>query len=64
MISEHVRTIWAGSPAELDRAAERAGLLSLSGGSAVDKWAPAPGIGFAIDSSTARQIAHRVESSG
>jgi virginiamycin A acetyltransferase len=28
MITEHVRTIWAGTPAELDQAAERVGLLS------------------------------------
>ena len=28
MITEHVRTIWAGTPAELDRLAERAGLLA------------------------------------
>jgi virginiamycin A acetyltransferase len=28
MITEHVRTIWAGTPAELDQIAERAGLLT------------------------------------
>jgi virginiamycin A acetyltransferase len=27
MITEHVRTIWAGTPAELEQAAERAGML-------------------------------------
>jgi virginiamycin A acetyltransferase len=30
MITEHVRTIWAGTPAELEQVAERAGLLSLT----------------------------------
>jgi virginiamycin A acetyltransferase len=30
MITEHVRTIWAGTPAELDQVAERAGLLELT----------------------------------
>jgi virginiamycin A acetyltransferase len=28
MITEHVRTIWTGTPAELDQVAERAGLLA------------------------------------
>ena len=28
MITEHLRTIWAGTPTELDRLAERAGLLA------------------------------------
>ena len=27
LITEHVRTIWAGTPAELDQVAERAGVL-------------------------------------
>jgi virginiamycin A acetyltransferase len=30
-ITEHLRTIWAGTPAELERAAERAGLLADAG---------------------------------
>ena len=28
LVTEHVRTIWAGTPAELDKVAERAGLVA------------------------------------
>jgi hypothetical protein len=29
VITEHVRTIWTGTPAELEQAANKAGLLDL-----------------------------------